>query len=127
MAGQSWSQLHPTPGVIGDAYYCKKREKLVARGRILHFDRQGWPFWLNGAIVTNKRNDTGSMTIMNFTHYAREGKWEFSDSSLDKDVTPINSTLMATIDEIAALYVPKIDYDGPTEIDPNWVPLKKHS
>jgi len=127
MAGQSWSQLHPTPGVIGDAYYSEKREKLVAKGRILHFDRQGWPFWLNGAIVTNKRNSTGSMTIMNFTHYAREGRWEFSDSSLDKDVTPINSTLMATIDGIAALYVPKIDYDGLAEMDPNWVPLKKLS
>ncbi|PJF19709.1 hypothetical protein PSACC_00474 [Paramicrosporidium saccamoebae] len=110
MAAQSYTHLQPVPGVIGDSRYDRKKDQLVACGRILQFDRQAWPLWFNGAIVLDKRSRAGSLKIMNFTHFAREGSWDFGTSCLDVDVTPINGTLKAMIDEIAALWIPNLDY-----------------
>ena len=75
----------------------------MACGRILHFDRAGSPLWFNGAIVRNKYENAGSNPVMNFTHYAKEGTWDFINSCLDRDVTPINTILKGTIDHIATL------------------------
>lgn len=115
MAQQSWSELQPVPGVIGDSRFDEKKDQLVACGRILQFDREGWPLWFNGAIVEDKRSETKSSVVMNFTHFAREGIWDFGTSCLDHEVTAINATLKSIIHGIASLWVPKIDYRGSAE------------
>lgn len=116
MAGQSFADLQPVPGVIGSGHWDPVKEQLVACGRILQFDRDGWPLWFNGAIVTNKRDEYLSNQLMNFTHFAMEGVWDFDTSCLDHNVTPINATLKSLISDISSLWVPKINYTGdPTE------------
>lgn len=112
MAQQSWTELQAVPGVIGNSHFDKEKDQLVACGRILQFDRGGWPLWFNGAIVEDKRDTERSNVIMNFTHFAREGVWDFGESCLDHDVTVINATLKNTLDDIISLWRPRVDFNA---------------
>lgn len=116
MAGESWGELETVPGVIGDSHR-NKSGKLTACGRILHFDSQGQPLWFNGGVIKDKHKESERKTLMNFTHFAREGKWEFETSCLDHDVTPINGALKDTLQDLMKLYESQVNLLGqPHEI-----------
>lgn len=110
MAGQSWGHLQPVPGVIGEARRHNLTGALLACGRILQFDREGDPLWFNGGVVANKFSEEEAATLQPFTHYAREGTWDFESSCLDHQVTPINDGLARVIQHISALYTPRLNY-----------------
>lgn len=109
MMKESYTELAFTPGAIGKSMISKKTGELVACGRILQFDRLGWPIWFNGGIVFHKHHPVLRNYLNNFTHYAREGRWEFETECLNVGVTALNASMKHTLSTVGKLFRATID------------------
>lgn len=104
MLRETFTELWPTPGAMGKGSISTKTGQPVACGRVLQFDRLGLPLWLNGGIVYHKHHEILRNYLNNFTHYAREGKWDFITECLDANVTALDDPLKNMFDNIGKLF-----------------------
>lgn len=123
LMGERYSFMPFTPGSIGkqrarevtatvgnstNATQASGDEHLSICGKLLHFDRDGEPFWFNDSILDQKHGENYDERFYDFESYAVEGSWS-PFLCLDSPLQPLTPRLLAKLDSIKRLYLPGPD------------------
>lgn len=101
--GAKYSWAEPRCGVIGNVAEDGDGAQMVC-GKILHFDREGRPYWLNGGILSDHRNLQSSPRRL--THYSMEARSDIA-TMCNHGAKPValGAKEAADLESIARLWV----------------------